>query len=93
MDNGVPRTQREDKIVIHITDENDPPTDIRLDFNTIKENMDIGEMIGNKTLKMILIQIYHFSCVIFNFCYFCRFICFYKPLIIYLSYGYVDLYF
>ncbi|KAL4238399.1 hypothetical protein ACF0H5_003108 [Mactra antiquata] len=46
IDNGVPRLQREDKLVVVVKDANDPPTDIRIDASTIRENESPGKMIG-----------------------------------------------
>lgn len=46
LDSGSPRQQRTDVFTIQLLDVNDPPTNIRLDLDVIKENQPVGTVVG-----------------------------------------------
>jgi hypothetical protein len=50
-DNGQPSASQEFWIEILITDENDPPVNLQLNENTIKENSPIGTLIGSFSVQ------------------------------------------
>lgn len=60
-DNGQPCASQKFWIKIKITNENDPPIDLKLDENIIKENSPIGTLIGSFSIKdQDLYQIHQF---------------------------------
>ncbi|UJR34161.1 hypothetical protein I4U23_021569 [Adineta vaga] len=50
-DNGIPREGQKFWIQIPITDENDPPIDLQLNQNTVRENSPNGTLIGTFSVK------------------------------------------
>ncbi|CAF1591017.1 unnamed protein product, partial [Adineta ricciae] len=50
-DNGTPRASQRFWIQVMVTDENDPPVDLQLNQNTVKENSPIGTLIGTFSVE------------------------------------------
>lgn len=50
-DNGIPNERQKFWLQIPLTDENDPPVDLQLNQNTVKENSPSGTLIGTFSVK------------------------------------------